>query len=134
MFIDFDINNTEIININFNDDYNQNDNIEIITIKTNLKIYTLTAVGDCCSYSIFKEYKNYSFKNLIGKIIKSFTEIEIDDNYNDIYDNENDNYDNILKIHLYKITFKNTDDIFLFTLINYSNGYYDGWIDIKEED
>ena len=43
---------------------------------------------------------------------------------------DNDNDDDIyISPHLYEISFKNCENKFQFILLNYSNGYYDGWIE-----
>lgn len=197
MIIDFEKNNTKITEVIINDicddydDYN-NKEFESFTIKTDLECYKLTAVGDCCSVSRFKEYKNYKFDDFIGigKVIerirevdiddlikndcknyfngitklidfidiidfidfKGFTEIDfnsyfdeidkiiddiekfkIDDDFNNNIDTSQLLFNDCVSPHLYKISFKGSDEIFLFKLLNYSNGYYDGWIDIDVE-
>jgi hypothetical protein len=92
--------------------------------------YKLMANGDCCSSSIFKKYKNYNFDDLSGKIIKKIKTINIPDDYVDSEDEEYDDYgfNNIATPHLFEIRFKNSDELFQFKMINYSNGYYDGWM------
>lgn len=37
------------------------------------------------------------------------------------------------KKHLYEIRFKDDNKIFKFVLTNYSNSFYDGWIDFDLE-
>lgn len=100
------------------------ENDTILLLKTSLYTYKYVAYGDCCSTSIIKIYdKPFSF--LIGKVIKglkainNFEYTENDEDYDDRY---------ITKPHLYEMTFKNSNEKFEFLLINYSNGYYDGWI------
>lgn len=137
MLVDFKNNNTRITEIIIDsDDPNNDDYKDSIIIKTDLKIYKITAVGDCCSNSVIKEYKNYKFNNFIGigKIIEKIEEINIDDDDDDFKDDQDDlEQGYFVSPHLYKMSFKDCDDVFLFKLINYSNGYYDGWIEITEE-
>jgi hypothetical protein len=85
--------------------------------------YKLTAEGDCCSHSVFKKYKDYDFSQLSGKIIKKIKTINIPDD-----DEEEDDEDNVATPHLFEIRFKNSDEMFQFKMVNYSNGYYDGWM------
>jgi len=117
--------NEEIINIDLNNNFNQ------LLCKTSLYTLKFDAIGDCYSSSFFKIYlKKFSF--LIGKIIKNINEIDIPfdyDYFDDIY--KDFDFNTTINNHLYQITFKNSNDIFHFLLINYSNGNYDGWIDIN---
>lgn len=119
-----------IADININDN---GDTIIINLIDAPVK-YKLEAAGDCCSYSNFEEYKDYDFSQLSGKIIKGIKEIQYpdDDDPND-YDPRDDDYDDnyINKYHLYEIRFKNSHESFKFQMVNHSNGYYDGWMNIS---
>jgi hypothetical protein len=124
MFIDFNDNNNTIDDVII-DDIDDIDNNEFSTfiIKTKSIDYKFRAIGDCCSHSVFIEYKDYKFNNLIGKIIKNIKNIHIPEDYKkDFY----------ISPHLYEMYFKNTEETFKFMLINYSNGYYDGWMSITE--
>jgi hypothetical protein len=65
---------------------------------------------------------------MIGKTIKTIDEIEVP-NYFDVEIDDEDMDDLVAIPHLYEFTF--TDDTtFKFLLVNYSNGYYDGWINL----
>lgn len=86
--------------------------------------YQFVAEGDCCSHSIFKQYKEFDFSQLNGKVIKKVVNIPVPDDY----ECEPESSDLCDSPHLYEITFKNSDEIFQFLMINYSNGYYDGWM------
>jgi hypothetical protein len=119
MYINYKDYNNPIESIEFNEDDT------IILLKTSSYTYKFEAFGDCCSNSRFEQYNDNNFSSIIGKIIKSVKEI----NTNDIQEIINDDlsYD-IATPHLYQIKFKNSNDIFEFLMINYSNGYYDGWM------
>lgn len=104
------------------------ENVELINeftlhLKTSLYTYQYIACGDCCSTSIIQTYNDIPFSFLIGKIIKGVKEIH-DFEYNS--DDTDDRY--VETPHLYQISFKNSNEIFEFIMINYSNGYYDGWL------
>jgi hypothetical protein len=90
--------------------------------------YKLMANGDCCSCSIFKKYKDYDFNQLSGKIIKKIKTINIPDDYEDSDTEDEYGYNDVATPHLFEIRFKNSDELFQFQMINYSNGYYDGWM------
>ena len=94
----------------------------ILLLKTSSYTYKYEAIGDCCSTSFIKKYKE-DFSSIIGKIIKSVKEIQFEDEY--ISDKD---CDYCTSPHLYQIKFKNSNKTFEFLMINYSNGYYDGWI------
>jgi hypothetical protein len=123
MFIDFTNNNNTIDDVII-DDINNNE-FSTFIIKTKSINYKFRAIGECCSHSVFIEYKDYRFNNLIGKIIKNIKTINIPgDHKEDFY----------ISPHLYEMHFQNTEETFKFMLINYSNGYYDGWMNITEID
>jgi len=130
MFVDFSKYNLPIELVEMNEDD------DLLTLKTSSYSYKIKAEGDCCSRSIFKTFKNIPFSSLQGKIIKGIKDIsdEIDDDDDDFNsDTETDGennfpYNECRSPHLYKISFKNSDEPFIFAMINYSNGYYDGWI------
>lgn len=91
--------------------------------------------GDCCSISYIIKFTEFSFSKLIGKKIKSLKEIKNKKKINILYENIKPIQfsENINKFHLYEIKF--TDNVsFYFGLINSSNGYYDGWIEIIEDE
>jgi len=121
MFINFDKYNSQITDVNLNSNNNE------LILKTDKYKYYFEAVGDCCSCSIFRKYNN-NFTDLIGKIIKSIDEINLPDNYHCKEDTHFYGGNAYINPHLYEMTFKNSNDTFQFLLINYSNGYYDGWI------
>ena len=68
------------------------------------------------------------FKILIGKIITGIKEISLPDDY--VYPEE-PSYNDCISPHLYEIRFKDSDESLKFLLVNYSNGYYDGWINTE---
>jgi hypothetical protein len=125
--IDFKNSNYQISHVEMND----NCDIIIIHLYDAPFKYKLMAEGDCCSTSIFKKYRDYDFTQLSGKIIKKIKSINIPDDYIDSdVDNNDDSYqlNDVATPHLYEIRFKNSDDLFQFQMINFSNGYYDGWM------
>jgi hypothetical protein len=82
------------------------------------KYIILRAIGDCCSYSWF-EFNNESFmSSLLNKCIK---EIIVGDELGD----------GCLKIM--PVTIITDNGKVNFELKNESNGYYSGWIEIKEK-
>lgn len=95
---------------------------EYLRFKTSSYTYQFRAIGECCSNSIFETYKDIPFSSVIGKIIKNVKEIDVE------YDEDTENEFDVKKTHLYQMTFKNSDETFKFLLVNYSNGYYNGWI------
>lgn len=99
-----------------------NSSEDILLLKTDLYTYRFEAIGDCCSTSMFKKFKNVSFSSIVGKIIKGIKEINEEEEYE-----TEEEYESVSP-HLYEMSFKNSDETFKFYLINYSNGYYDGWI------
>ena len=117
MFVDFNKYNNEIITVNLNDDE------DILVLQTSLYKITLTAQGECCSISKLEQFKNNDFNHLIDKIIKKIEEIDFPDDFT--YE-EDSRY--CIRPHLYEITFKNSNKPFQFMLVNYSNGYYDGYL------
>lgn len=119
MFIQYNNYNHPIISIEMNDNEN------ILILKTSLYSYKYEAVGECCSASAFKKFENNDFTFLIGKIIKGIKEINIGDTN---YESDTDDERYVITPHLYQMTFKNSDEIFKFMMVNYSNGFYDGWI------
>ena len=91
--------------------------------------------GDCCSNSFLVELPYYKFDKLIGETIVNIKEIKNKsiikkDFGKQLYKyNEKTINNNFYRIHLYHIYFK-SKKIFKFGLINESNGYYDGWIEL----
>lgn len=120
MFVDFSKYNNEIETVNMNEDE------DVIILQTSIYKIKLTAFGECCSCSSFKQYNDFDFNKLNGKIIKKVQEIDTPDDYI-IQDNDGDTE----SPHLFEMTFKNSDEKFKFLMINYSNGYYDGWMNIE---
>lgn len=111
-------------------DINDDADIIIIHLHDAPFKYKLMANGDCCSNSMFKKYKDYDFTQLTGKIIKKIKTINIPDDYHDSDVDNDDSYvmNDVATPHLFEIRFKNSDELFQFQMINYSNGYYDGWM------
>jgi hypothetical protein len=129
MYIDFSKYQSPIKELIFDD--NDDDYVsyrEIIIILSNDTKIKFIAVGDCCSSSLMEKYENYDFQSLIGKIITSVKEIELPDDYE--YKEESSNAYCITP-HLYEIQFKKTKETFKFILVNFSNGYYDGWLETE---
>lgn len=98
-----------------------NENKNILLLKTSLYTYRYVANGDCCSWSVFKVVDK-PFSSIVGKIIKSIKEIH-DFEYKDEEDSRE-----CITPHMYEMSFKDSDENFKFMLVNYSNGYYDGWM------
>jgi len=129
MFVDFSKFNLPIELITMNEDN------DILILKTSSYSYQIKAEGDCCSHSVFKTYKDIPFSSLQGKIIKNIkeitNEIEDDDDFNSDTETDGEDglpYNDCRSPHLYRMTFKNSEEPFKFAIVNYSNGYYDGWI------
>ena len=120
MFADFNKYNNEIDAVNLNEDK------DVLVLQRSLYKITLTAYGGCCSCSIFEKFKENDFNHLIGKIIKKIKEIKFPADYD--YEEDRDDFYEVATPHLYEITFKNSDETFQFMLVNYSNGYYDGYM------
>lgn len=97
---------------------NQKEDIIIIYCQK-LKIY-LKAFGDCCSYSVFEDTEDIN--SIIGKKIEF-----IDENLADVDQNGEEK--------TYEICIGFTDKSeYKFNMVNYSNGYYSGWLDVKVYD
>lgn len=123
-YIDFEKYDAPITGIHYEMD-ESNEYKEFMIIGNDYK-FKFEAVGDCCSLSLFKQYNDELFDSIIGKTIKSIKEIELPDDYE--VDDE-PNYQEFLSVHLYEMKFKgDNEQPFKFILNNYSNGYYDGWI------
>ena len=138
MVIDFKKNETPITEVIILNECNEEKTeFEEFIVKSNDYDYKFTAVGDCCSTSHFFKYEDYDYNSLVGKKIIGFKEIAIPDDYDlkklDI-DNDEDCFDFAANPHLYEMRFKDTEETFKFILVNFSNGYYDGWIDVYETD
>ena len=119
MFVDFSKYNNEITEVKFNDDDDCDE--DCLVLQTSIYKIVLKVYGDCCSCSKIK--KPDDFTVLIGKVIKKIKEINFPEEFE--YDTESEDE---IKAHLYEITFKNSEDKFQFMMVNYSNGYYDGWL------
>ena len=99
--------------------------------------YTLNILpeGDCCSFSFFVELPYYRFEKLSGETIVNVKEIKNKsiikkDIGKQLYKyNEQDIDGDFYRIHLYYIYLK-SKKIFKLGMINASNGYYDGWIEL----
>lgn len=102
------------------------EHISTIIIYFEHETITLYTFGDCCSHSEF-EIPNDDLTPLIGRKILS---IEENESYVDKKTYEYDNY-NCEKVHPISIIFDD-ETKFDFVLRNTSNGYYDGWMEIRE--
>lgn len=132
MFINFEkYIDYHIIEVNFNDE----SNLLLITLN-NGYIFKLEACGECCSISYFhkykKEIKDISF--LIQKTIKNIKIVHLsEEEINEITIEENikinDVWNEYVQPYVYEISFLNSNDNFKFMMLNYSNGYYSGWIE-----
>ena len=92
--------------------------------------FRINAYGDCCSISVISEWEKFKFSEIIGKTIESLNQIQVPDNFEVELD---DDFDHCATPHLYEFLF--TDGTtFKFLMVNYSNGYYDGWIDMTVEE
>ena len=118
-----EINNKSVKDIKFTDN--------TISISFNdtdccIKLY---AYAECCSRSYFEfDIDEDSFKmNLTGKNIDYIVE----DNNIECEERYNEEEDACIKVTPLKII-TNDNDI-NFKLINSSNGYYNGWLEIKSE-
>lgn len=105
-------------NVEFN--YNDNKLLDSVILKYKTFKIQLKAVGDCCSES-YIDCNIKLFNKLRNKCISKIT-------YRRDYDIVND--DDEIKTCIYKI--ETTDDCSIeFKLINVSNGYYEGWLEIQ---
>ncbi len=95
--------------------------ITIEFFDTNVGII-LVAIGDCCSSSDFK-FNNETFMSTI--LNSCIDEIIVGE---DVSGGDNDG--DVIKIS--PVTIITTDGNVNFELINSSNGYYSGWIEIKK--
>lgn len=126
MYIDFSKYQSPIKELVFDSDDLENDFYrKIIMVLSNGTKIKIEAIGDCCSSSILEKYENYDFQFLIGKILTGIKEISLPDDYE--YPEE-PSYNECISPHLYEIRFKDNEENFKFLLVNFSNGYYDGWI------
>lgn len=134
--INLNIIDDEIKSVQFISSINKNNNItnEILEIKLSKKTIKLIAMSECiCAVTKFKFYDD--IKNMKKKIIShiekcsEIIKYEKDDgNIVSIPYNKNENKRTITTN--YNINFKNSNYKFRFDLINESNGYYSGWLDI----
>jgi hypothetical protein len=86
------------------------------------KTLSMVAFSECCSRSFFQEKPGYKFSSLIGEKILS---LELDGK---IYSNREE--EQVVKYKSYKFKLANGED-FKFFLVNKSNGWYTGWIEIN---
>ena len=133
MFIvDFEKYQNSVINVEFvKNAYENDDYFTSIKIHTSKNVFILNAIGDCCSVSYIKPYKKFNFNNIIGKVIISIQEV-LDEEVSSSEETDEENCDECRILHhIYEIKFKDDDESFKFVLLNYSNGYYDGWIEFE---
>jgi len=129
MFIEFEKYPFKVTGISIDPKNHYDDYTMVIDLKTDgNKDFRLIAVGDCCSTSVFREYEEHKFEEIVGKVIKSITNIDFNDDFHDNF--EEDEFGLYLTPHLLEITFSD-DSKFKFMLVNYSNGYYDGWLELS---
>jgi hypothetical protein len=128
MIVDFEKYQYSIKEVIFDD----NEPIIKLVLNENL-ILKLIPIGDCCSVSILEKYEDYDFQKLIDKTITSIKCIEFPDDYKFTEEKNIIGFNDCVSHHLYEIRFKDSDETFKFMLINYSNGYYDGWLELEIE-
>jgi len=85
------------------------------------KSLSMVAFGECCSRSFFQEKPGYKFSSLVGQKILSL-------HFDGRFHTERDD-DCLMTSKSYKFKLENGKD-FKFFLINRSNGFYTGWIEI----
>ena len=134
LIVDFEKYQNTIISVEcIKNEYNDEDDnyFSSIKINTSKNVFILNGIGDCCSASYIKSYKKCNFNDIIGKVITSIQEV-MDEEYlsSEETDQESDDEYSI-RHHIYEIKFKDNDESFRFLLLNYSNGYYDGWIEFE---
>ena len=112
------------------DSFNDFDSFDNFTIKVADETFLFQAIGDCCSTSKFKVFKQ-PFSTLINKTIIDLSEISLPDDFEE--EDDNDDGSCYVSTHLYQFSFKEDGEPFKFILVNYSNGYYDGWITIEKQ-
>jgi hypothetical protein len=83
----------------------------------------MNAFSECCSRSFFKEHSDYKFSSLVGQKIISL---------NQCFPNKTETHEHgdVTQTKNYKFKLEN-DSTFIFSLINVSNGWYTGWIEIS---
>ena len=83
----------------------------------------MNAFSECCSRSYFKEHPDYKFSSLVGQKIISL---------NQCFPNKTEKNEDgdVTQTKNYKFKLEN-HCIFIFSLINVSNGWYSGWIEIS---
>lgn len=126
------INKLDITFTYSNNNYKECDSF---TLSNKNNSFKFKAIGDCCSRSVFTPFKDSVFTSLIDKTIIKLEEIEFPEDYDcseDIEDYTEVDDELCITTHLYQFTFKNDIEPFKFMLVNYSNGYYDGWIAIEK--
>jgi|688.fasta_scaffold18022_2 hypothetical protein len=124
--------NNYITKVNFDN----NNEILLITIN-NGYIFKLEAIGDCCSISSFHKYKKEEkdITYLHNKIIKSINKIYLDEKERNEIIKEEElkinkfTFNDFVTPYVYEISFLNINETYKFLMLNYSNGYYNGWIE-----
>lgn len=129
MFIDFEKYPFKITGVSFSFDSKDlfDSYSSILTVETDGgKCFVFEACGECCSCSVFRIWENYRPERLIGKTISSIREIDVPDDFE--FEEIDSDDDLCLAEHLYEFKFTDSDETFKLLLVNYSNGYYDGWM------
>ena len=137
MFPDFSKVNetiTDVITVSdpSTDDYDKYDYVELYT--KNSKII-LKAIGESYSYSTIEKFENFNFNSLCGKNIKSIVEVDSYD-YEYPFKLTQEHIKNDVSgatPHIYQIEFTNNVKPFQFLLVNFSDGWYDGWLEVNIE-
>jgi hypothetical protein len=83
----------------------------------------MNAFSECCSRSYFEEHPDYKFSSLVGQKIISL---------NECFPSKTEKHEHgdVTRTKNYKFKLEN-DSSFIFSLINVSNGWYTGWIEIS---
>ena len=92
------------------------------------KKLVMKAISECCSRSFFKEETGYEFSSLIGEKILSFKgDLSIS------FSERNAIEETVRRFKGHKFILESGKD-FKFFLVNDSNGWYTGWIEIEGAD
>jgi len=100
--------------------YMNEDNLKF---DTNDGEITFEVDGDCCSHSAFYDF--YGVKDVLGKVVKSVKEIEL--NIDERMDGKK--YQESISVYGFEIVWEDMtwgDRTAVFSFRNYSNGYYGG--------
>lgn len=106
---------------------------ELLQLEYSDKLIIIKAMMDCCSQSYLVQFSEFPFKNIKNKIITKLLLINNEELKKKYFSNIK-----LLKLqehnqlYLYQIKFKSKDEFYI-GLVNSSNGYYDGYIELYEK-